>query len=192
MTNYEAIPKALAETPVGFCQCGCGSRTKIATRTYTQRGIRAGHPYRFIAGHQRRLTTPPYIEQDCGYDTPCWVWQRHIGQGGYGRTASGIGGVNRLAHRVYYERHNGVIPNELQLDHLCRNRACVNPAHLEPVTNVENCRRGLATKLREVDVSSIKHELAAGVSQTEIATSFGVGKGTINHIARGRLWRDVL
>jgi hypothetical protein len=48
------------------------------------------------------------------------------------------------AHRVAYEALIGPIPDGLQLDHLCRNRACVNPLHTEPVTQIENIRRGEA------------------------------------------------
>lgn len=49
-----------------------------------------------------------------------------------------------VAHRFAYERFVGTIPAGLQIDHLCRTRLCVNPAHLEPVTNRENVLRGLA------------------------------------------------
>ena len=51
-----------------------------------------------------------------------------------------------LAHRVYYERHVGPVPEGLELDHLCRNPGCVNPEHLEPVTHAENIRRGYQAK----------------------------------------------
>lgn len=66
----------------------------------------------------------------------CIDWAGRIDRWGYGRKG------NLLAHRVAYEEQVGPIPEGLQLDHLCRNRACVNVAHLEPVTHRENQLRG--------------------------------------------------
>lgn len=70
----------------------------------------------------------------------CWIWQCRVDRHGYGKI--GINRTSKLAHRVSYETFVGPIPEGLQLDHLCRVRACVNPAHLEPVTHRENGRRG--------------------------------------------------
>lgn len=71
----------------------------------------------------------------------CWLWTGAIQSGGYGELA-GAGHRPLLAHRVSYELLVGEIPPGLQVDHLCRVRACVNPEHLEPVTCKENIRRG--------------------------------------------------
>lgn len=66
----------------------------------------------------------------------CWLFQGHVNR------ATGYGTVsNKYAHRYFYEAHVGPIPHGLVIDHLCRVRSCVNPAHLEPVTQAENVRR---------------------------------------------------
>lgn len=71
--------------------------------------------------------------------TGCWIWQAARVVSGYGRFT--VGGLTRATHRVSYETFVGPIPEGLQLDHLCRTPACINPEHLEPVTNLENRRR---------------------------------------------------
>lgn len=67
----------------------------------------------------------------------CWLWTAYVMPTGYGRFG------RQLAHRFAYEHLVGPIPEGLDLDHLCRVRHCVNPAHLEPVTRAENLRRGI-------------------------------------------------
>lgn len=74
----------------------------------------------------------------------CWVWNKCRNNNGYGQI--GINGKTKLAHRVSYEEYVGQIPEGLGLDHLCRVRACIRPDHMEPVTQQENCKRGLGGK----------------------------------------------
>jgi len=70
----------------------------------------------------------------------CWLWTGTIMPNGYG--LCGWQYKRYLAHRLIYEHLIGAIPKGLEIDHLCRTRHCVNPAHLEPVTHAENMRRG--------------------------------------------------
>lgn len=81
----------------------------------------------------------------------CWLWTASTTTSGYGYISRGRRGEGKVhAHRVAYELLVGPIPEGLELDHLCRTRACVNPQHLEPVTHRENMRRGQLTPRRDV------------------------------------------
>lgn len=79
-------------------------------------------------------------------ETGCLEWIGSIHKHGYGAVSTGsrTDGTRRKqwAHRAVYELLVGLIPDGLDLDHLCRNRSCVNPEHLEPVTRRENLMRG--------------------------------------------------
>lgn len=76
-----------------------------------------------------------------GDPSGCWLWTGAIQTNGYGSTGIPGSGRTALAHRYVYELLVGPIPEGLTIDHLCRLRHCVNPAHLEPVTMAENLRR---------------------------------------------------
>ncbi len=74
----------------------------------------------------------------------CWHFSGALNNNGYG--VIGVGRRVMYAHRAAYEVLVGPIPEGLTIDHLCRNRACINPTHLEPVTFRENVRRAAALK----------------------------------------------
>lgn len=91
---------------------------------------------------QHKRTPQQVVDRLVPQDDGCWVWpesQAVVAE--YQRVT--ISGVTRPAHRVVYEHLVGPIPDGLYLDHLCRNKRCANPEHLEPVTNQENQRRGI-------------------------------------------------
>ena len=74
------------------------------------------------------------------YEARCWLWTGHLMGIGYGQFK--LNGKVQYAHRVAYTLANGPIPDGLHIDHLCRNRGCVRPSHLEAVTQRENILRG--------------------------------------------------
>jgi hypothetical protein len=132
-------------TKTSLCACGCGKQTQIATRTRVERGQVAGQPLRYLLGHNS-YQLPPLIERFeqriKRRDDGCWEWTgTRTSDRVYPRFC-----VEKtryvLAHRFAYEHYVGPIPKGLTIDHLCRFTLCVNPEHLEPVTNVENVMRG--------------------------------------------------
>lgn len=89
----------------------------------------------------RRIAERAVVDPETG----CWVWPGARRAGGYGHIGWQSKNVRsyQSTHRAMYEACVGPVPGGLDLDHLCRNRACCNPEHLEPVTRRENLLRGV-------------------------------------------------
>jgi hypothetical protein len=194
--------------PEGTCHCGCGEATTVALVDDPVKGWVKGEPKRFVRYHNLKIRRPGYTVVDRGYETPCWVWNGALSSRGYGATRDNEKGSRKVpAHRYFWERENGPVPEGLQLDHLCRVRACVNPDHMEPVTAAENVRRGANTRITANDARAIFAErgrrlalpgyrggsrLALSKGETaEVAAKYGTTVTTVRKIWNGEAWRDV-
>lgn len=102
-------------------------------------------PHRIIGNAEARFWSKVSVPFQPG---TCWTWVAGLNHDGYGSWGPGTPGESTLAHRWLYDRLIGV-PEGKELDHLCRNRACVRPDHLEPVDHRTNVLRGegLAAKI---------------------------------------------
>lgn len=166
----------------GKCHCGCGADTPIATDTHAAYQRIKGKPLLFIYGHTGKKEGQEQYVVDPA--TGCWVWQWSKTKKGYASTHDGPG------HVIFYEAAKGPVPQGMQLDHTCRNRACVNPDHLEPVTCVENVRRGLVPVINIEIARQIKETFKTVKSPTKVARLHGVTYAIADNINRGKTWRD--
>jgi len=94
-----------------------------------------------VAINDPRLPKRFWAKVEVG-EAGCWLWMSYVDPSGYARFF--LGGKSRYGHVLAYAELVGPVAGGLDLDHLCRVRACVNPAHLEPVTRSVNISRGTA------------------------------------------------
>jgi len=179
----------------GYCECGCGQKTSIAPSSNRRTGAVRGQPRRFVQGHQSRgksirgpIGPDRYEVIDHGHESPCWIWNGSTWGNGYGQVW--LNGRNALAHRAMYEQETGPIPEGKQLDHLCRVTLCVNPAHLEPVTNAQNVRRGAWAKITPKIAAAIR-EAGYSKSLSSWASELGVCATTVSQVRLGRTWTPI-
>jgi len=125
---------------------GASWRRRESNPRNVPNGAAAARPIDLSASDEARFWR--FVER--GDSSSCWPWLGKLNRG-YGRFTWYVGGAQRFTgpHRVAYTLLVGAIPDGLTIDHLCRNRCCVNPAHLEPVPLNENIRRGAASRLFE-------------------------------------------
>jgi hypothetical protein len=137
----------LPSVPYGFCHCGCGVKTSIAPHDDPRRGYIKGEPYRYIWNHHIKKSLERRFWARVVATDGCWNWRGYVGHKGYGFIASGgKSGKPLMAHRVSYELNIGKILQGMEIDHLCANKRCVNPAHLEAKTPLDHRRSDIARR----------------------------------------------
>lgn len=198
----------------GYCQCGCGQRTKPAQKTSRRLGWVQGRPLRFLGNHGNgRRPMPlrerfwskvnksgPIVRAELGR---CWEWTGYKLKG-YGRITAGPRSLHVLyAHRVAYTLYVGAIPKELHVLHKCDHPPCVNPAHLFLGTEADNStdkvRKGRSAsgerhpqaRLTAKQVRQIRALVASGAKRKDVARQFHVHYMTVVFIVTGKTWTRV-
>lgn len=131
---------------------------------------REARSHELIASDRTRIEGRFWSRVDLALPSLCWEWQGARDDHGYGRFTI-IRGHQDMAHRVAFFLTRGVIGLNLVLDHLCRVRWCVNPCHLDPVTQGENSRRGIAGVVSRRRQLAITH-CPKGHAYDDINTGF--------------------
>jgi hypothetical protein len=147
--------------------------------TSKRRGTIKGEPQRYVKGHGGSRHPPVWDSVDKGHQTPCWIWRGQRDKLGYAKRGG------QYVHREMWKKEHGPVPKGLELDHLCRIPACVNPDHLEAVTHAENLRRGAGAKINYEIAEEIRSETG---SSREIGRRYGLHHSTIQAIQKGLSW----
>lgn len=192
----------------GFCSCGCGAQTAIATHTIRARGQVKGQPQRALCGHRGpRLRRGDPVARFWSYvkkTETCWLWVGAKGPRGYGLFRLQGPGAMSKTHRLSWEWSNGPIPAGLGVLHKCDTPACVNPAHLFLGTqkdNMADCARKRrmplgerrhGAKLTVASVIRIRELVMSGRSMAGLAREYSVAISTIQSIVHRRKWTWVL
>lgn len=178
-----------------LCKCGCGQKTSIAKRNRKDRGWIKGQPIPYVWGHNPTKTFLNHLmnfyRNTFGVtwlDSDCVLWKGCISTNGYGVVSRKMFGTLQ-AHRISYILAFGSVPKGKELDHLCRNRACVNPFHLEPVTRTVNVRRGAKCVVNEQLADEIRK---SPESRRKIAKRLGISPSTVYAIRIGKTWKCLL
>lgn len=167
--------------PYGYCQCGCGERTVVNTRADRRRGWFIGQPRKYLLGHIGRSKAP--VDYIIDPDSGCWLWQRGHHPGGHGFIH--VDGRQCYAHRVYYERTHGPIPEGYHVHHRCENPPCVNPEHLIALSSSHHRLLHSRLVLTREDIAEIRQLVASGLSFKRTADRVGVSKATVQRVMNG-------
>lgn len=161
---------------VKYCKCGCNTALKKKKSIWAK-------------NHHGRKSPVDFVVEDHSYKSCCWIWKLKLEWTGYGRIKRN--GKSHTVHVYYWEAINGKKPQGMELDHLCRVRACMRPDHLELVTHKENDRRGASARLKEENISEIFSLYNSGITMKNIARMFSISRGHVSDIIRETKWNNV-
>ena len=170
----------------GLCACGCGEKTKLAPRNHKALGWKKDEPFEYISQHQHNKKRKTYVEEDCGYETPCHVWQ---GQPSQRYPSLKIKGKPKKVHVWVWEKKWGPVPEGLVVHHRCDNPRCCNIEHLGVVTAAMNAQLSPRTKLSRDKVEVIRRLYATGAySCRKLSELYGVSISAIEQALTGRTY----
>lgn len=158
-----------------LCKCGCGLLA------------RPGGRGEYALGHK-----PPRTWFRIDERTGCHIWLRATGgDGRYG--AKRWKGQTLPAHVFYWQREHGPVPDDAEVNHLCRNTLCVNVEHLELVTHQVNVQRGDRAKLSLKAVEEIRrlYRPRSPKIMKLLTTTFNISRYTIWDIVKRRTWANI-
>lgn len=157
------------------CLCGCGASVRSKKARWIKGHANRGRVFRSWGEREYEIEV-----------NGCWRWRGRFDDKGYGRTSQRIGKNQIKAHVFYYVKAHGPVPEAKELDHKCRNRWCVNPEHLEPVTHLVNMTRGANTKYSDDFIREMRRRLEAGESKADLARSLGIPYSTVSNAYHNR------
>ncbi len=124
---------------------------------------------------------PLYRIEDCGFETPCWVWQRGTTSAGYGIWT--VNGEKILGHRLSFECHVRKLKPREEVHHRCEVRACVNPGHLEALSNVQHKRTHGRRRITDEQECELLRLYKTGIPVKEIGDILGFRDDYVGYIA---------